>query len=135
MTAAATKNPTRSTHASGRDGTAESSPISQYAMPRTLLLGMVVSNKIIIAESNDAVMTPPSSSVLLSIRPSRRPRKYTAVIATPAPRNPPSGVNTDAISGDNESRGSSSSATIAPTAAPLETPSTYGSASGFRSSA
>src|SRR6266852_1133307 len=94
MTAAATRNPARNTHASGFDGTAESSPISQYAIPRTLLLGMVLSSKMITAERNDAVMTPPSSNVLLSIRPSRLPRKYTAVIATDAPRNPPSGVNT-----------------------------------------
>ena len=49
--------------------------MSQYAMPRTLLLGIVVSSKMIMAESKEAVMTPPSNNVLLSILPSRRPRK------------------------------------------------------------
>src|SRR5215471_17845984 len=50
MTIAAVTNPTRSTQASGREGTAESSPISQYAMPRKLLLGRVVRRSTIRAE-------------------------------------------------------------------------------------
>src|SRR5258707_382268 len=52
-----------------------------------------------------------------------------------APSNAPTGVMSPAISGERSSRASTMRATIEPRAAPEETPSTYGSANGFRSSA
>ena len=53
----------------------ERSPISQNTVPRKSRPVSAVIKNMTMADRNDAEITPPSSNVVLSSSPSRRPRK------------------------------------------------------------
>src|SRR5262245_17176702 len=93
MTPAATKKPAAKNQKTLFRKEVERSPISQKTMPRVLLVFTMRIRKTMTEERKEVVITPPRRSVLLSIWPWRRPRKYTAVMVAAAPRNAHKGVS------------------------------------------
>src|ERR1700693_4475685 len=115
--------PTRGQFASAAD------PIIQKSAPRMVFGSALASATMIAALANAPTITPATSKVRRSALAPRAPTRLTASATSTAATEPTNAANVTAKSAVNPS----AKTITAPTAAPPDTPSRYGSASGFRS--
>src|SRR5215831_4424221 len=122
-TTSASTTATSGVHAAGG---AERSPISQNSMPRNCASGARERISATTAPQPAATTMPVSSNRVGDQAPRPRASPKTIAVDATAPAKAPAGTI--------QAKAPSSIAVKAPTAAPPDTPSTYGSASGFLSS-